>query len=124
MFCCRNDPGVSSRISPIQVDKNLTKPGKTNGNSGNDISEVGTGKDLSSKEPVATNGRDSALGSAEDGQSQRIRKGRGFTKQYAFARRYRTPSPERPPIRSRYDGGRNDRWNNFNRYRNKNICKL
>ncbi|BAF20947.1 Os07g0179200 [Oryza sativa Japonica Group] len=56
------------------------------------------------------------MGSTDNGQPQRVRKGRGFTQQYAFARRYRTPSPERSPVRSRYNDGRNDRWNHFNRY--------
>ncbi|KAK3124607.1 hypothetical protein QOZ80_7BG0589180 [Eleusine coracana subsp. coracana] len=112
----RNDPGATSRINTIEVDENLTKPVKTNGSCGNDTAGVGTEQNPASNEPVATNGKDSGVGSADNGQFQRIRKGRGFTKEYAFARRYRTPSPERLPVRSRYDGGRNDRWNNFNRY--------
>lgn len=51
-----------------------------------------------------------------DGASKRIRKGRGFTEQYSFARRYRTPSPEdsfRRPYRygGRYIPDRNrERW--------------
>ncbi|TVU41832.1 hypothetical protein EJB05_15387, partial [Eragrostis curvula] len=112
----RNDPGASSRINPIQDDVNLTKPGKAAGSSGAGTAEADTEKNPSSNEPVATNGKDSAVGSADNGQPQRIRKGRGFTQKYAFTRRYRTPSPERPPVRPRYDGGRNDRWNNSNRY--------
>nr|GMD26901.1 peptidyl-prolyl cis-trans isomerase CYP63-like isoform X1 [Ipomoea batatas] len=50
-----------------------------------------------------------------DGNSKRIRKGRGFTKEYSFARRYRTPSPERQPYRPYY-GGRNIQRNR-DRYR-------
>ncbi|XP_019188637.1 PREDICTED: peptidyl-prolyl cis-trans isomerase CYP63 isoform X2 [Ipomoea nil] len=55
-----------------------------------------------------------------DGNSKRIRKGRGFTKEYSFARRYRTPSPERQPYRSYY-GGRNiqrnrDRYSSYRNY--------
>jgi len=45
---------------------------------------------------------------------KRIKKGRGFTERYAFARRYRTPSPERSPRTYRY-GDRNIR-RNFDRY--------
>ncbi|KQK20597.1 peptidyl-prolyl cis-trans isomerase CYP63 isoform X1 [Brachypodium distachyon] len=81
---------------------------------GTGISQAVTERKPSSKETVPTNGKDIAVGSTENGQ--RIRKGRGFTQQYSFARRYRTPSPERSPVRSRYIGGRTDRWNNFNRY--------
>ncbi|CAH9111637.1 unnamed protein product [Cuscuta epithymum] len=57
-----------------------------------------------------------------DGHPKRIRKGRGFTKEYSFVRRYRTPSPERPPYRPHY-GGRNvqqrnpDRYSNYRSYR-------
>jgi peptidyl-prolyl isomerase G (cyclophilin G) len=113
---CRNDLGASSRISLIQVDENLTKPGKADGNSGTDAAGADTVKNLASSEPVTTNGKGSTVGAADNGQPHRIRKGRGFTKEYAFACRYRTPSPERFPVQSSYDGGRNDRWNNFNRY--------
>jgi len=117
----RNDRVASSRINPIQADVNLTKPGSADGNSGADTAEpgmarTGTERHLPSNEPVATNGKDVPMGSADNGQPQRIRKGRGFTQKYGYARRYRTPSPERPPVRPRYDGGRDDRWNNFNRY--------
>lgn len=51
-----------------------------------------------------------------NGVPKRIRKGRGFTERYAFARRYRTPSPERSPRSYRY-GDRNIR-RNFDRYAN------
>ncbi|KAG2632038.1 hypothetical protein PVAP13_2NG058200 [Panicum virgatum] len=117
----RNDRVASSRINPIQAHVNLTKPGSADGNSGADTAEpgmvrTGTERHLPSNEPVATNGKDVPMGSADNGQPQRIRKGRGFTQKYGYARRYRTPSPERPPVRPHYDGGRDDRWNNFNRY--------
>ncbi|XP_020579887.1 peptidyl-prolyl cis-trans isomerase CYP63-like isoform X2 [Phalaenopsis equestris] len=42
-----------------------------------------------------------------DGGQQRVRKGRGFTKEYSFVRRYRTPSPAPSPARPYYRG-RND----------------
>ncbi|KAK7336795.1 hypothetical protein VNO77_17343 [Canavalia gladiata] len=45
-----------------------------------------------------------------NGMPKRIKKGRGFTERYAFARRYRTPSPERSPRTYRY-GDRNIRRN-------------
>ncbi|CAN6197048.1 unnamed protein product [Urochloa humidicola] len=93
----RNDPGASSMIDPIRADVNLIKAGSADGNSGADTAEAG-------------------MSGTDNGQPQRIRKGRGFTQKYGYARRYRTPSPERPPVRPRYDGGRDDRWNSFNRY--------
>lgn len=51
-----------------------------------------------------------------NGAPTRIRKGRGFTDRYAFARRYRTPSPERSPRRSYHYGGRNINGRNRDRY--------
>lgn len=56
-------------------------------------------------------GRDLSGNRSPDGTSKRIRKGRGFTQQYSFARRYRTPSPERSPYRPYYQGGRNFQGN-------------
>lgn len=51
-----------------------------------------------------------------NGMPKRIKKGRGFTERYAFARRYRTPSPEQSPRTYRY-GDRNIR-RNFDRNTN------
>lgn len=107
---CRND---SSRVNPTQADTADGNSGAGTADAG--VSRAGTERHPPSNEPVATNGKDLAVGSADNGQPQRIRKGRGFTQKYGYARRYRTPSPERPPVRSRYDGGRDDRWNSFNR---------
>ncbi|KAL0772106.1 hypothetical protein Bca101_037257 [Brassica carinata] len=39
--------------------------------------------------------------SSPNGEPKRIRKGRGFTERYSFARKYRTPSPERRNTRDR-----------------------
>ncbi|CAA7030440.1 unnamed protein product [Microthlaspi erraticum] len=43
--------------------------------------------------------RKSSRSPSPDGAPKRIRKGRGFTERYSFARKYRTPSPERSPPR-------------------------
>ncbi|CAK9179267.1 unnamed protein product [Ilex paraguariensis] len=51
-----------------------------------------------------------------NGTPKRIRKGRGFTERFSFARRYRTPSPERSPHRSYRYGGRNFYERNHDRY--------
>ncbi|XP_074316778.1 peptidyl-prolyl cis-trans isomerase CYP63-like [Silene latifolia] len=62
-------------------------------------------------------------GSPSGNEPKRIRKGRGFTEKFAFARRYKTPSPERSPRRPPYNyGGRNyydrnrDRFSNYRGY--------
>ncbi|XVE73042.1 hypothetical protein DITRI_Ditri11bG0086400 [Diplodiscus trichospermus] len=61
--------------------------------------------------------------------SKRIRKGRGFTDRYSFARRYRTPSPERSPSRSYRYGGRNipernhDRYSSYRNHSDKVTCR-
>ncbi|XP_030545850.1 peptidyl-prolyl cis-trans isomerase CYP63 isoform X2 [Rhodamnia argentea] len=57
-----------------------------------------------------------------DGNSKRIRKGRGFTERFSYARRYRTPSPEGPTYRPYQYGRRNfydrrnDRYSNYRSY--------
>ncbi|KAK7818155.1 peptidyl-prolyl cis-trans isomerase cyp63 [Quercus suber] len=51
-----------------------------------------------------------------DGASKRVRKGRGFSDKYSFARRYRTPSPERSPRSTYRYGGRNFYERNRDRY--------
>ncbi|XP_074569982.1 uncharacterized protein LOC141826619 isoform X2 [Curcuma longa] len=52
-----------------------------------------------------------------DGSPKRVRRGRGFSQQYSYARRYRTPSPDRSPVRSHRYGGRGDR-DRYSGYRN------
>lgn len=51
-----------------------------------------------------------------DNPDGRVRKGRGFTDRYSFVRRYRTPSPERPPQRPQSYGGRYNNDRNRERY--------
>lgn len=65
--------------------------------------------------------RDLSRNHSPDGTSKRVRKGRGFTDRYSFARRYRTPSPERSSYRPYYQGGRNfqgnrDRYSSYRSY--------
>ncbi|XWS31513.1 hypothetical protein CRYUN_Cryun23aG0082700 [Craigia yunnanensis] len=59
------------------------------------------------KAPASNQGHISSRSPSPGGTSKRIRKGRGFTDRYSFARRYRTPSPECSPPRSYRYGGRN-----------------
>eukprot|EP00249_Psilotum_nudum_P024974 c29338_g1_i2 orf=370-2676(+) len=71
--------------------------------------------------PAAVHSR-SPTHSAE-GTPKRIRRGRGFSQQYSYARRYRTPSPEHSPPRSyRYRGRSSlqrerDRYGTYRSYR-------
>ncbi|GMH02387.1 hypothetical protein Nepgr_004226 [Nepenthes gracilis] len=74
-------------------------------------------------EPPASNtGQDVSRSPSQNGVPKRIRKGRGFTVRYSFARRYRTPSPERSPQRSyrysvrRFYDRNNDRHSNHGGY--------
>ncbi|KAL6586312.1 hypothetical protein OROMI_001300 [Orobanche minor] len=54
-----------------------------------------------------------------DGSPKRIRKGRGFSDRFSYARRYKSRSPDRSPVRSYRYGGRNDRdrYSSYRRYR-------
>ncbi|MCL7042742.1 hypothetical protein MKW94_000035 [Papaver nudicaule] len=73
-------------------------------------------------EPSLSNrGRNLSRSKSPDGSPKRIRRGRGFTDRYSFARKYRTPSPERSPPRSFHNRGRNAQDMNrdrFGSYRN------
>ncbi|KAG1347704.1 putative peptidyl-prolyl cis-trans isomerase CYP63, partial [Cocos nucifera] len=71
-------------------------------------------------EATLNRGRNLSRSHSQEGAPKRLRKGRGFTEQYAYVRRYRTPSPERSPVRSHYYRGRNE-WasgqDRYSRYR-------
>ncbi|KAJ7559996.1 hypothetical protein O6H91_04G110400 [Diphasiastrum complanatum] len=68
-----------------------------------------------------------AKSASHESTPKRIRRGRGFSQQYSFARRYRTPSLDRSPPQSyryagrsgavrdydRYDRSRNDRYGEY-----------
>ncbi|XP_078432381.1 uncharacterized protein LOC144703948 isoform X2 [Wolffia australiana] len=73
-----------------------------------------------SRSPVAKNrspvrpgpnqrGRSRSRSVSPGGSPRRVRRGRGFSQQYAYARRYRTPSPDHSPVRHYRYGGRYDR---------------
>ncbi|KAI9119218.1 hypothetical protein K1719_009893 [Acacia pycnantha] len=69
----------------------------------------------SPRQPAASkHGQGLSKSPSPNGEPKRIRKGRGFTERYAFARRYRTPSPDRSP-HSYHRGDRNIR-RNFDRH--------
>ncbi|CAN6439578.1 unnamed protein product [Victoria cruziana] len=70
------------------------------------------------KAPTPSNHRRSPSRSASlDGSPKRIRRGRGFSERYSYARRYRTPSPpDRSPVRYRYRAQERDRYSNYRSY--------
>ncbi|KAJ6730830.1 hypothetical protein OIU85_021603 [Salix viminalis] len=73
-------------------------------------------------EPSTSNhGQGLSHSRSPNGIPKRIRKGRGFTERYAYACKYRSPSPERAPWRYHYGGrnidGRNrDRLSSYRSY--------
>ncbi|KAL6271548.1 hypothetical protein ACE6H2_028459 [Prunus campanulata] len=67
----------------------------------------------------STRDRGLSRSTTPNGTPKRVRKGRGFTERYAFARRYRTPSPERSLRNSYRYGGRDVYRNNRDRYRSR-----
>lgn len=66
--------------------------------------------------PASAQGQEVPKTNSDDGDPKRVRKGRGFTEKFSFVRRYKTPSPERPPRRSFNYGGRNYYDRNRDRY--------
>ncbi|KAF8393257.1 hypothetical protein HHK36_021498 [Tetracentron sinense] len=67
---------------------------------------------------LSNHGRSVSRSASPDGSPKRIRRGRGFSQRYSYARRYRTPSPDRSPLRSqRYSGrGDRDRYSSYRSY--------
>ncbi|KGN44769.1 peptidyl-prolyl cis-trans isomerase CYP63 isoform X2 [Cucumis sativus] len=129
-----SDGSNSSRSTTPERPRNIPRsnltrsPVKTFGNPGMKYNEWN--RPRSSRSPVrspirkaadssvSNHGQTSSRSHSPNGTPKRVRKGRGFTEQYSFVRRYRTPSPERP----RNYGGRNNygrSHNGYSSYRNK-----
>ncbi|GMI92851.1 hypothetical protein HRI_002954400 [Hibiscus trionum] len=70
------------------------------------------------RSPSADRGRGLSRSVSPDASPKRIRRGRGFSERYSYARRYRTPSPDRSPVRSYRYSGRidNERYSRYRRY--------
>ncbi|GFS42721.1 rubredoxin-like superfamily protein [Actinidia rufa] len=60
-------------------------------------SPVSTGR--RARSPIADRERSSSRSPSADGFPKRIRKGRGFSERFSYARRYRSRSPDRSPVR-------------------------
>ncbi|KAL6968268.1 peptidylprolyl isomerase [Sarracenia purpurea var. burkii] len=111
--------------SPSLIPKRSTESHRFQNGSGNSARESDRkNREISSRspahkipEPSASNhGRTLSRSRSPNGTHKRVRKGRGFTERYSFARRYRTPSPESAPRRPYNYGGRNVHERNRDRY--------
>uniref|UniRef100_A0A5B6ZTE2 peptidylprolyl isomerase n=1 Tax=Davidia involucrata TaxID=16924 RepID=A0A5B6ZTE2_DAVIN len=117
----KSTPGSSPSRSPKRTARSLRSQ-NDNGNLARKSGQQFHGSSSRSPthkapEPSASNhGRSLSRSRSPNGTANRIRKGRGFTERYAFARRYRTPSPERSPRRSYRYGGRYINERNRDRY--------
>lgn len=86
-------------------------------NRGSSLRSPNTSPSHKVPDPSASNhGRAPSGSRSPNGTPKRVRKGRGFTERFSFARRYRTPSPERSPRRSYNYAGRNFQERNRDRY--------
>ncbi|KAG6703500.1 hypothetical protein I3842_07G088300 [Carya illinoinensis] len=118
-------PKRRSRISPMS-SPNTSPKGVPSGSQALKSGEQNQGRASESAlgsparkvgEPSSTEHDQGMLrSSSPNGATKRVRKGRGFTEQYSFARRYRTPSPERLPRSSYSYGRRNFLGKNQDRY--------
>ncbi|KAF9612639.1 hypothetical protein IFM89_003081 [Coptis chinensis] len=71
------------------------------------------------RSPIPSRGRSPSRSVSPDGSPKRVRRGRGFSQRYAYARRYRTPSADRSPLKLRRYSGRSDR-DRYSSYRSYN----
>ncbi|KAK6937580.1 Cyclophilin-type peptidyl-prolyl cis-trans isomerase domain [Dillenia turbinata] len=119
---------ISPRRSPsLSPERSTRRSSGVQRSSGSPLGQPGKQKNRSSlrslskspvrPEPVTSNrGQNVSRSPPPSGTPKRVRRGRGFTERYSFARRYRTPSPERSPHASHRYGGRNYQERNFDRY--------
>ncbi|KAA8543298.1 hypothetical protein F0562_021207 [Nyssa sinensis] len=100
----QNDSGSPARKSGQQIQGNSSR------------SPIGSPTRKAPEPSASIRGQSLSRSHSPNGTPKRIRKGRGFTERYSFARRYRTPSPERSPRRSFHYGGRHVHERNRDRY--------
>ncbi|XP_010413154.1 PREDICTED: peptidyl-prolyl cis-trans isomerase CYP63 [Camelina sativa] len=96
------DDSVKSRSrSPIRR-RNQNQNSRSKSLSRSPVRDLGNGSRGSRsphEKPTADTVGKSTRSPSPSGVPKRIRKGRGFTERYSFARKYHTPSPERSPPR-------------------------
>ncbi|GAA0165726.1 chaperone [Lithospermum erythrorhizon] len=88
------------RSSPRESPRRSSSPRNQNDSKTHRASPEQNNNGASNREPKLSRSR------SPNGTPKRVRKGRGFTEQYSFVRRYRTPSPQRTPYRPYNYGGR------------------
>ncbi|GAB4841652.1 hypothetical protein Ancab_022366 [Ancistrocladus abbreviatus] len=118
-------PPVSNKSRSVTASPEQTKkfsPRKISPERGPEVQHPNQSPVREALEPPVSNHGQDVSGSPQNGPPKRIRKGRGFTDRYSFARRYRTPSPESSPHRPYRYGGRafydrnGDRYSSYRRY--------
>ncbi|CAK7346510.1 unnamed protein product [Dovyalis caffra] len=120
----KNRPNNSRRSSPSMSPEEVLRSPRFRTDSRSPVRKSGElNKGRLSRSPLGSPANKGHHESSTSNQTQspngapkRIRKGRGFTDRYAFARRYRTPSPERSPQRFYNYVGRNINGRNRDRY--------
>ncbi|XP_010512756.1 PREDICTED: peptidyl-prolyl cis-trans isomerase CYP63 [Camelina sativa] len=91
------DDSVKSRSrSPI---RRRNQNSRSKSPSRSPVRDLGNGSRSPREKPTADTVGKSTRSPSPSGVPKRIRKGRGFTERYSFARKYHTPSPERSPPR-------------------------
>ncbi|KAF7137958.1 hypothetical protein RHSIM_Rhsim07G0156500 [Rhododendron simsii] len=98
----RSSGRASSRRSP---SRSPIRPLARNNRRSPSRSPVNGGR--RARSPMSDHGRSSSRSATPNGSPKRIRRGRGFSQRYSYARRYRTPSQS--PVRSHRYGVRGDR---------------
>lgn len=115
-----SDNSTKSRsISPSP--RRIPNNGSRNSPSRSLERDIGNGNKSLCEKPAEEGVGKSSRSPSPSGVPKRIRKGRGFTERYSFARKYRTPSPERSPPRywrdrRSFQDRNRDRYQSYRRY--------
>ncbi|KAG7629529.1 Peptidyl-prolyl cis-trans isomerase CYP63 [Arabidopsis thaliana] len=106
----QNSRSKSPSRSPVRVLGNGNRsPSRS------PVRDLGNGSRSPREKPTEETVGKSSRSPSPSGVPKRIRKGRGFTERYSFARKYHTPSPERSPPRH-WPDRRNFQDRNRDRY--------
>ncbi|XP_062085214.1 peptidyl-prolyl cis-trans isomerase CYP63 isoform X2 [Humulus lupulus] len=113
----RGSPGRSPSSSPKRNPRDSPVRSFGRENRGSSRSPIRKAPEYSAPNPVQGLTRSPS----PNGNPKRVRKGRGFTDRYSYARRYRTPSPDHSPRGYRYGGlnfprRNHDRYSSYRRY--------
>ncbi|WCJ21607.1 Cyclophilin-like peptidyl-prolyl cis-trans isomerase family protein [Euphorbia peplus] len=121
----RKPSNGSRRSRSVSPKKDSPRPARKSGEPRQGRSSRSPLGNLAHKSPEPHNssrGQRVSRSPSPNGGPKRVRKGRGFTDRFSFARRYRTPSPEKLGWRPHHHNGRNfnegnrDRYSSFRNY--------